>query len=100
VLVELCLQTAGVWEAGATGTLALPSSIAELRLYQARPNGVPIFAEVIPGRDDEGKICFDARVVDAQGQLYLEIRDYRTSPLPYTVEERLLQPMKALIEAR
>ncbi len=100
VLVELCMQTAGVWEAGSTGILALPRSIGELTLYKARPNGAPIFAEVTPGTDDDGRICFDARVVDAKGQVYLEMRDYRTSPLPYTVEEKLLEPLKELVKAR
>jgi hypothetical protein len=98
VLVELCLQTAGVWEAGATGTLALPSSIGELTLYKAEPNGVPIYAEVKPGQDEDGRMCFDARVIDAAGHLYLELHDYRTSPLPYTVEQELLKPLQELVK--
>ncbi len=100
VLVELCLQTAGVWEAGATGALGLPRSIGALTLYRAQPNGVPIFAEVSPGKDESGNLRFDARVVDAKGHLYLELRDYRTSPLPYAVKRELLQPLKGLVEAK
>ena len=46
VLVELCMQTAGIWEAGSTGSLALPRSIGELRLFPITPNGVSIYASV------------------------------------------------------
>jgi len=98
LLIELCLQTAGIWEAGVDGALALPRSIRELNFYQAQPQGEPMFAEVIPGRDEEDKICFDARVFDAKGQLYLEMHDYRTSRLPYSVDEKLLKPLKDLVE--
>jgi NADP-dependent 3-hydroxy acid dehydrogenase YdfG/acyl carrier protein/3-hydroxymyristoyl/3-hydroxydecanoyl-(acyl carrier protein) dehydratase len=98
VLVELCLQTAGIWEVGATGTLALPRSIGCLKLYRTRVNGVPIFAEVVPTRDENGALSFDARVVDAKGHLYLELNNYRTVPLPYSVESDLLSPLKGLME--
>jgi hypothetical protein len=93
VLVELCLQTAGVWEVGKTGSLALPSWIGRLQFYQAdAPNGT-MYAEVNPRNSDEGGLCFDARVVDAEGRVYLELENYRTEPLPYTVEKDLLQPV-------
>jgi len=98
ILVELCLQTAGIWEAGKTGVLALPSSIGTLKLYPRKVNGVPIFAEVVPLQLEDGSLAFKARVVDAKGHLYLEMQDYRTVPLPYNVEEQLLQPLKKLVE--
>ena len=98
VLVELCMQTAGIWEAGSTGTLALPSSIGELRLYHITPNGQPIFAAVTPNHDAEGELTFNAAVVDAKGRVYLELDNYRTSPLPYAVDEKLLKPLRGLVE--
>jgi malonyl CoA-acyl carrier protein transacylase len=97
VLVELCLQTAGIWEAGKTGTLCLPSSIGFIRLYNSKVDGIPVYAEVTPSKDADGRMCFDARVIDAKGHLFLEISDYRTSPLPYTVEDNILAPMQALV---
>ena len=93
VLVELCLQTAGVWEVGHTGALALPSRIGRLQFYQSdAPNG-SMFAEVNPRKSDEGGLCFDARVVDNEGRVYLELENYSTEPLPYTVEKDLLKPV-------
>ncbi len=100
ILLELCLQTAGVWEAGLTGTLALPSSIGQLRLHKNKTNGSAIFAEVSPSKLQDGSLIFDARVVDAKGHVYLEIDNYRTSPLPYSVEEELIQPFKMLVQGK
>ena len=96
LLVELCFQTAGLWEAGATGTMALPHSIGTLTIYPRKVNGEPIFAEVTPFMED-GKVSFDARVVDAKGHLYLELSNYQTAPLPYAADPGLIEPMKALL---
>ncbi|NPV56113.1 MAG: SDR family oxidoreductase, partial [Anaerolineae bacterium] len=93
-LVELCLQTAGIWEIGATGTMALPRSIGSLRVYRTTPNGVPIYAAVKPLAGEDGRIRFDAVVVDAKGRVYLEMDDYRTEPLPYSVEKEQLEPLQ------
>lgn len=100
LLIELCLQTAGVYEAGATGLLALPSSIGEVRLYPQDGGQEQLFAQVYPRPAGQDRISFDARVIDAEGRLYLELRDYRTSALPYPVETGLVAPMKKLIEDR
>jgi malonyl CoA-acyl carrier protein transacylase len=96
LLLELVLQTAGVWEAGATGIMALPMSIQNLTLYPIRPNGVTIYAEVQPVNGEDG-MCFNARVVDAKGHLYLELSGYRTSPLANAAEAHLVAPFKALV---
>jgi hypothetical protein len=97
VLVELCLQTAGIWEAGKTGTLCLPRSIGNICLYSTNLGGIPVYAEVTPVKDADGQISFDARVMDAKGHLLLELHNYRTSPLPYTVDDKILAPMQTLV---
>jgi 3-hydroxymyristoyl/3-hydroxydecanoyl-(acyl carrier protein) dehydratase len=97
VLVELCLQTAGIWEAGTTGVLGLPCSIQSLKIYPRKVNGTPIFAEVTPLTGEDGALTFNARVLDAKGQIYLELENYRTCPLPYAVEGDLLRPLEALM---
>ena len=96
LLIELCFQTAGLWEAGSTGVLALPQSIGSLRIYPRPLNGVAIFAEVKPSMN-EGKLSFDARVVDEKGNIFLELTDYVTSPLPYPAEKDLVEPFKILV---
>ena len=98
ILLEAILQTAGVWEAGAIGTLALPRSIGQLVLYRNQPQpGKPLFAEVVPMRLSDGSVSFDARLLDENGTLYLEVKDYRTVALPYSVDAALLKPMKLLV---
>ena len=97
-LIELCFQTAGIWEAGATGILGLPASIEQLVLYEREVDGAPIYAEVNPTSGQDNRPRFDARVVDAQGHLYLELKGYRTSPFPGTVDSALLQPLRVLVE--
>ncbi len=98
LLIELCLQTAGVYEIGKTGVLALPQSIGEVRLYGQPAAGSDLFAQVTPGRNADDSLCFDARVLDSHGRLYLELKDYTTSPLPYPVEEELRRPLRRLVE--
>jgi NAD(P)-dependent dehydrogenase (short-subunit alcohol dehydrogenase family) len=97
-LVELCLQTAGIWEIGKTGIMALPRSIHSLTLYRQSINGAAIYAEVKPVLSGNGELSFDARVVDSQGRLYLELKDYRTSPMPDTVEPALRAPLLELMK--
>jgi NAD(P)-dependent dehydrogenase (short-subunit alcohol dehydrogenase family)/acyl carrier protein len=99
LLIELCFQTAGLWEAGATGTLALPASVGKLTVYPRPMNGVPIYAEVKP-RECGGKLAFDARVLDSKGNVFVEVEDYRTSPLPFPAEESQVEPMKVLVTNR
>jgi hypothetical protein len=96
LLIELVLQTAGVWEIGKTGVLSLPVSIRKIDLYQSEINGEQIFAEVQPIEDGD-TLRFNARVVDQLGQVYLELQDYRTAPLPYAAEEKLVEPLRKLV---
>ena len=97
-LVELCFQTAGIWEIGKTGTMALPRAIESLTLYHQSVNGANIYAEVKPTHSGNGELHFDARVVDSKGRLYLELKDYRTSPMPDPVEPNLLAPLQELMK--
>jgi malonyl CoA-acyl carrier protein transacylase len=94
LLVELCMQTAGVWEIATTGTLALPKSIGQLRVYCSELNGEALFAEVSSESGEDGRPHYTARVKDNQGKVYIEVEDYRTEPLPYTLEKELLQPVQ------
>jgi hypothetical protein len=94
LLMELCMQTAGVWEIGTTGTLALPRSIGKLHLYQVEHNGSALFAEVRTSNGVDGRPRYDATVKDQSGRVYIEVEDYRTEPLPYTIEKELLKPVQ------
>ena len=104
-LIELCLQTAGVWEIGKTGTLALPTAIERVILHaegsceeRAQQNGDPVYAQIKPVLAQNDEPSFDARVVDGQGNVYLELEGYRTARLPAPVDSELIAPLRAVIE--
>ncbi|MCP4966259.1 MAG: SDR family NAD(P)-dependent oxidoreductase, partial [bacterium] len=74
-LTELAFQTAGIWEIGTTGSMALPSHIDRVvyagDLALARGN---LRAVIQP--TDEG--AFDAAVVDETGTTFVRMSGYRT----------------------
>ena len=83
-LIELCFQTAGVWDIQTTGTMALPLGIANVTAYR-QPNeadGRRLYALV---EASDGGAAFDARVVDEAGRVYVDLKGYRTVDLPGSV---------------
>jgi hypothetical protein len=82
-LIELCFQTAGIWEAKTKGVLALPQYIGAVTVYgQEAEADAPLYAvvEVV-----NGGTSFNAQVVDVSGKVYVELVDYRTVQLPVSV---------------
>jgi hypothetical protein len=80
-LVELCFQTAGVWDIKTTGTMALPLAVGSVTAYRQpeEANGQRLYAlvEAIDGGD-----TYNATVVDDTGNVYVELKGYRTVDLP------------------
>jgi NADP-dependent 3-hydroxy acid dehydrogenase YdfG len=97
LLIELCLQTAGIWETGMTGTMSLPHTIGKVTLYRHVTNGVPVFARVKP-RQTENGFSFNSQVIDAKGRVYLELENYRTVNLPRPIDKPLLAPLEKLLD--
>jgi malonyl CoA-acyl carrier protein transacylase len=98
LLVESCFQTAGVWDIGCEGRFSLPQSIGSLSLYPNSVNGNQIYTCVKPRQHDNNQVSFDAYVVDDQGNIFLEMQDYQTSPLTTELGETSLKPFKAVFE--
>jgi hypothetical protein len=96
-LIELCLQTAGVWEIGKTGVLALPTAIDRVVLHQVEGNESAIYAQMEPKAAPGGEVCFDGQVVDGKGNVYLEMHGYRTARLPTAVDASEVAPLKAAV---
>jgi hypothetical protein len=93
--VELCFQTAGLWEMSVLDRFGLPKHFDQVRILCA-PESVngPLFAVVTP-HGAEG--TFDARIVDAKGKCYVELSGYRTVALPGGVGEGSLQMLQAVM---
>jgi hypothetical protein len=93
-LIELCFQTAGLWEMSAQGRMGLPQHIQQVCLRHS-PDAAEgrLFAVVTPN-PEQGS--FDAEVVDAAGISYIHLTGYRTIALPNTVDAEPLRALQAV----
>jgi hypothetical protein len=84
-LIELCFQTAGMWEVATKGVMALPLAVGSVTTYRGpeTANGARLYALVTAV---DGGASFDARVVDETGAVYVDLRGYRTVQLPGSVK--------------
>jgi hypothetical protein len=91
-LIELCFQTAGLWEAGLEDRLALPMGITKvllLRLPTKAPG--PLHATARPIGDGG----FDCSVLDAKGRVILRLEGYRTVPMPAPIPAEIADVLRA-----
>jgi hypothetical protein len=78
-LIELCFQTAGMYDLAVRRVFGLPARLDWVRVYRAADgSGGRLFSEVVP-REDGG---FDARVVDSGGNVYVALSGYRAVEVP------------------
>ncbi len=94
-LIELCFQTAGVWELGIEARLGLPLHIHQVCLFR-EPHGASgrLYAVVTP---DEVRRSFDAEVLDEEGNCYLRLNDYQTVAFTDRVDKENLKSLQAVI---
>jgi len=93
-LIELCFQTAGLWEMGTQGRMGLPQHIDSVSslLLPVPELATRLYAVVTP-HPDQG--TFDAEIVDKKGNQYLHLRGYRTAPVPNAVDAEHLKALQA-----
>ncbi len=90
-LIELCFQTAGLWEMSEQNRFGLPQNVHQVSLLRAPALAESqLYAVVTPNPDHES---FDAEVVDEKGNCYVQLSGYRTAALPGNVDA---EPFKAL----
>ncbi len=93
-LIELCFQTAGLWEMGSHGRMGLPQRIdrvSSLLLPVPETEDIRLYAVVT----SDGRGGFDAEVVDMKGNRYVEISGYRTVAIPSDVDAEGLKALQA-----
>ena len=93
-LIELCFQTSGLWEMSALGRLGLPQYIDRVSLLRSPDLAEGDLYAVVTPKPDQGS--FDAEVVDAAGNQYVQMRGYRTVALPNTVDAEPLKQLQAV----
>jgi acyl transferase domain-containing protein/NAD(P)-dependent dehydrogenase (short-subunit alcohol dehydrogenase family)/acyl carrier protein len=89
-LIELCFQTASLWELVNEKRMGLPYRIEKVCvLGLPQENGARLFSVV--KRSENG--AFAASITDVSGRVYFEIQGYETMQLPDPVDAQLLQPL-------
>ncbi|MGE5813459.1 MAG: SDR family NAD(P)-dependent oxidoreductase, partial [Acidobacteriota bacterium] len=95
-LIELCFQTAGIWEIQAAGRMALPHRVGRVSVAPfVEAAAGPIYAMDRPGVE---KGTFDAVVVDSLGRLLVILRGYGTTEVPDPIDQGLLRDVLAHVE--
>jgi hypothetical protein len=93
-LIELCFQTAGIWEMGTDGLMGLP-----MRVGRVATNGTgPASGRLLAVSEAKPDGSFRVRVVDEAGLVLVELDDYRTVQLPGGVAGDKLAPLQAAME--
>ncbi len=93
-LIELCFQTAGVWELGRFSRMGLPTHVDRVVSFEGADEQGPLFAVVHP-TDGDG---VDAEVVDESGRVRLRLEGYRTTALPGGLDPEALDPIRAAMD--
>jgi NAD(P)-dependent dehydrogenase (short-subunit alcohol dehydrogenase family) len=93
-LIELCFQTAGIWEIGTAGVMGLPRHLDRVAAAPA----APIEGRLLAVAEEQPDGSFRARVVDETGTVHVEIDGYRTVQLPGGVPADKLAPIQAAME--
>jgi 3-hydroxymyristoyl/3-hydroxydecanoyl-(acyl carrier protein) dehydratase len=94
-LIELCFQTAGIWELGTQGRMGLPQHVRHVSLFHT-PNVADgrLYAVVTP---DEARGSFDAEVLDENGNYYMRLSGYQTVALSDGVNKENLKSLQAIM---
>ncbi|MBV8050250.1 MAG: SDR family NAD(P)-dependent oxidoreductase, partial [Acidobacteriaceae bacterium] len=97
-LVELCFQTAGLWEMGVRGRMGLPLHIDRVTFFRPEQDfkDVQLYAVVIPDASGES---FTADVVDKEGNRYLHLDGYRTVEVPNALNPERLKALQNRMSA-
>jgi acyl transferase domain-containing protein/NAD(P)-dependent dehydrogenase (short-subunit alcohol dehydrogenase family) len=96
-LIELCFQTAGLWEMGTQGRMGLPLHIDCVSLLLPVPEIADTRIYAVVTSDGQG--TFDAEVVDTKGNRYLHLSGYRTVAIPNAVDAEGLKALQAAMSS-
>jgi hypothetical protein len=92
-LIELCFQTAGLWEMGVQGRMGLPQHIDRISSASPAPQDSATRLYAVVTRDPD-RNSFDAEVVDLQGNQYLHMNGYCTASVPNSIDHERLKALK------
>ncbi|MBZ5651881.1 MAG: polyketide synthase dehydratase domain-containing protein, partial [Acidobacteriia bacterium] len=91
-LIELCFQTAGIWEMGVQSRMGLPQHIDRVSLLRSPDLAEGWLYAVVTLNQVQGS--FDAEVVDAAGNRFVQLSGYRTVAVPNSIDAERLKPLQ------
>ncbi len=91
-LIELCFQTAGIWEMGVQSRMGLPQHIDRVSLFRSPDLAEGRLYAVVTLNQVQGS--FDAEVVDAAGNRFVQLSGYRTVAVPNSIDGERLKPLQ------
>ena len=92
-LIELCFQTAGLWQLSEQGLMGLPLYVRQVSVWRVPELAAGQFYAVVTPHPEEQS--FDADVVDATGNCYIQLSAYKTVALPNSVDAESLKTLQA-----
>ncbi len=95
-LIELCFQTAGIWQMGTQDQMGLPQHVDRVSLLRTPRANTRLYAVVTP---DPVRGTFDANVVDEQGTRYVQLSGYRTIASPDLVTAERLKALRDVMSS-
>jgi hypothetical protein len=94
-LIELCFQTAGIWEMGTSSRMGLPQHLREVKWLRAPQSAEGHLYAIVTPHPEQGS--FDAEVVDSEGNCYVRLSGYRTVALPDGLDADSLKMMRSVV---
>ena len=91
-LAELCFQTAGLWEAGTEGRMALPNHVERVQVLRDPASAAgPLMALAKPVGDS----AFDCLVVDSTGDVVMRMDGYQSIAFPAPIPDEVTAVLRA-----
>ncbi len=94
-LIELCFQTAGLWQLGKQSSMGLPQQVQQVSSLRAPQLAEGHLYAIVTPHPEQGN--FDAEVVDAKGCRYLRLNGYRTVAVAGGVDPESLQALQTVV---
>jgi polyketide synthase-like dehydratase family protein len=94
-LIELCFQTAGIWEMGTNSRMGLPQHLHQVSWLRAPQSAEGRLYAVVTPHPEQG--TFDAEVVDATGNCYVRLGGYSTVAMPDGLDAESLKALRSVV---
>ena len=93
-LIELCFQTAGIWEMGTTSRMGLPSHVQDVSPCNGHAKREGRLYAVVTPRPEQRQLRCGGR--GGGGNVYIRLNGYSTAAIPAGLDAESLKPLQAV----